>query len=280
MLRAGRIRRDERQIDIRLAHAGEFDLRLLRRLDETLCTHLVLREVDAVCLLELLDHPVHDLLVEVVAAENRVAVRRLNLKDALTEFEDGYVERTAAKVKDENRLILILVEAVGECCSCRLIDDAQNLEACNLARVLRCLTLTVVEICRNSNDCLRDCLAEVCLRIALEFLQDHRRDLGRRVVLAVNRYMIVWITHMPLDGRDCAVRVRDCLVLCKAANEALPVLRKAHDRRRDAAALRIRDNCGLAALHDGDNGVRRSKINTNYFSHFIFLQNTFKLLYA
>jgi len=31
------------------------------------------------------------------------------------------------------------------------------------------------------------------------------------------------------------------------------------------------DNDRLAALHDGDNGVRRSKINTNYFSHFIIL---------
>ena len=83
MLRTRCICRDERQVDVRLAHARELDLRLLSCLDETLCTHLVLREVDAVLLLELLDHPVHNLLVEIVAAEHRVAVRRLDFEHAL-----------------------------------------------------------------------------------------------------------------------------------------------------------------------------------------------------
>ena len=56
-------------------------------------------------LLELGDHPVDDRLVEVVAAEVVVAVRRLHLEDALAELEHRHVERAAAEVEDEDRLV-------------------------------------------------------------------------------------------------------------------------------------------------------------------------------
>ena len=274
MLRTRCICRDERQVDVRLAHARKLDLRLLSCLDETLCTHLVLREVDAVLLLELLDHPVHDLLVEIIAAEHRVAVRRLDFKHALAQLKNGDIERAAAEVEDEHRLILILIQTIGKCRRRRLVDDTQHLKACDLARILRRLTLAVVEVCRHRDDRLRDGLAEICLCIALELLQNHCRDLGRRVALSVNRDMIVRITHVTLDRRDRAVRIRYRLILREAADETLTVLRKTDDRRRDAAALRIRNNDRLAALHHGDNRVRRAKINTNYFSHVIFPQKS------
>ena len=279
MLRPRCICRDERQIDIGLRHAGELDLRLLHRLYEALCAHLVLREVDAVLLFEFLDHPVHDLLIEIIAAEHGVAVRRLDFENTFTEFEDRDVECTAAEVEYEDGLVLIFIETVRERRCCRLIDDAQHLESRNLPRVLRRLTLTVVKIRRDSNHCLRNRLAKIRLCIALELLQDHRRDLGRRVVLAVNRDVIVRIAHMAFDRRDRAIRVRDRLILCEAADETLPVLRKAYDGRRNAAPLGVRDNNGLSALHDRDNGVRRAKINTYYFSHFIFLQNLFDVIF-
>ena len=280
VLRTRGICRNKRQVDVRLAHARKLDLRLLCRLDKTLCAHLVLREVDAVLLFELLDHPVHDLLVEVIAAEHRVAVRRLDLEHTLTELKNRHVEGTTAEVEYEYRLVLILVETIGESCRRRLVDDAQHLKSCDLARVLRRLTLTVVEVRRDGDNCLRNSLAEVCLCIALELLQNHRGDLGRRVVLAVDRHMIVALAHVTLDGRNRAVGIRDRLVLRETPDKTLPILRKAHDGRRDAAALRVRDDGRLAALHDGDNGVRRSKVDTNYFSHFIFLQNLIDVIYV
>jgi hypothetical protein len=54
--------------------------------------HRVLGEVDALVLLELVEDPVDDALVDVVAAEMRVAVGRLDLDDALADFEDRDVE--------------------------------------------------------------------------------------------------------------------------------------------------------------------------------------------
>ena len=66
---------DERQVDLRLLHLAELDLGLLGGLLEALGGHPVGREVDAVSGLELLDEPVDDPLVPVVATEVGVAVR-------------------------------------------------------------------------------------------------------------------------------------------------------------------------------------------------------------
>ncbi len=267
MLRAGGVRRDERQVDVRLRHAGELDLRFLRCFLQALCRHLVLREVDAILFLERLDHPVHDLLIEVIAAEVRIAVRREDFKRAVGEVEDGDIERAAAEVEHENRLVLILVEAVGERRCRRLVDDAHDVETRDLARVLRRLALAVVEVRRHRDDRLRDRLAEVRFRVALEFLQDHRGDFLRRVGLAVDRDLVVRIAHVTFDGRDRAVRIRDGLALCELADEALTILREADDRRRDAAAFRVRDDGRFAAFHDGYDGVRGTQINTDYLAH-------------
>ena len=174
MLWSRGIRRDKRQVDIRLGHTREFDLCLLCRLDETLCAHLVLRKINAVDFLELLDHPVHNLLIEIVAAEVGIAVCCLDLEHAFAEFEDGDIECAAAKVEDENSLVLILIQTVGERRRGGFVDDAQDFETCDLARVLRRLTLTVVEIRGHRNNRLRHRLTEICFGITLKLLQNHR----------------------------------------------------------------------------------------------------------
>ena len=109
---------------------------------------LSLREVDAVRLLELGDHPVDDQVVDVVAAEVRVAVGRDDLHDVVADLEDRDVERAAAEVVDGDDLVLLLVEAVGERRRRRLVDDALDLEAGDAAGVLRGLALGVVEVRR------------------------------------------------------------------------------------------------------------------------------------
>ena len=109
-------------------------LGLLGRLLEPLEGHLVLAQIDAVLLPELVGDPVDDLLVEVVAAQVRVAVGRLDLEDAVADLEDRDVEGAAAEVVDRDRLVLLLVEAVGQRGRRRLVDDPEHLEPGDLAR--------------------------------------------------------------------------------------------------------------------------------------------------
>ena len=148
MLRPLLRRGDERQVDLRRHRGRQLDLRLLRRLVEALERHLVGgAEVDALVALELRDHPVDDRLVEVVAAEVVVAVGGLHLEDALAELEHRHVERAAAEVEDEDRLVgALLVEAVRERRRGRLVDDPEDVQAGDAAGVLRRLALRVVEV--------------------------------------------------------------------------------------------------------------------------------------
>src|SRR5699024_7979890 len=115
--------------------AGQLDLGLLRGLTQTLERHLVLGQVDAVLRLELLDQPVDDPLVPVVTTEVVVAGGGADLDDAVADVEQRDVEGTATEVEDQDGLLLLaLVEAVGERGRGGLVDDAQDVEAGDLAR--------------------------------------------------------------------------------------------------------------------------------------------------
>src|SRR5207249_6402427 len=132
VLRARLIRRDEREVHLGLHRRRKLDLRLLRSFLETLEGLAVVPQVDALILLELLDEPIDDPLVEVVAAEVGVTVRGLHLEDAFAELEDRDIERSAAEVVDRDELVLLLVEAVRERRGRRLVHDPQDLEARDL----------------------------------------------------------------------------------------------------------------------------------------------------
>ena len=134
------------------------------------------------------DQPVHDALVEIVAAQVRVAVGRLHLNDAFANFEDRNIERSAAEVIHGDRLVLLLVQPVGQRSRGRLVHDALHVETGNLAGVLGRLPLRVVEVRRHRDDRLGHRLAEIVLRRLLQLLQDHRRDLRRRVLLALRHH--------------------------------------------------------------------------------------------
>jgi len=78
---------DEGQVDGSLHRGRQLALRLLCRLLDPLQRGLVLCQVHAVLALELVDYPIHYPLVEIVTAEVGVAVRRLDLEDALAYFQ-------------------------------------------------------------------------------------------------------------------------------------------------------------------------------------------------
>ena len=165
MLGTGLIGGDERQIDLRGLGSGKLDLGLLCGFLETLQSHPVLAQIDAVFVLELVDQPVDYALIEIVAAKVRVAVRRLHFKHAIAQFQDRNIERTAAQIVNRDALFLaFLVESVGERRGGRLIDDSLDLQTGNLARILGRLTLRIIEVSGNRYDRLGDRMAEITFR--------------------------------------------------------------------------------------------------------------------
>ena len=260
--------RDERQVDLRLLDLAELDLGLLGGLLEALGGHAVVGQVDAVGGLELLDEPVDDPLVPVVATERGVAVGRLDLEDAVADLQHRHVERAAAEVEHEDGLVLgLLVEAVGEGRRRRLVDDPQDLEAGDLPGLLGGRALVVVEVRRHRDDRLGDGVTEVALGVALELLEDAGRDLLRRVHLAVDVVALPVLAHVALDRAERAVGVGDGLALGDLADEHLAALGEGDDRRRRARALGVGDDDGVAALEDGDDGVGGTEVDADGLGH-------------
>jgi hypothetical protein len=261
---------DVRQVDLGLRGRRQLDLRLLRGLLEALLGDLVGTQVDGVGRLELVDHPADDAVVPVVTTEVVVTGGRLDLHDALTDLQQGHVERAAAEVEDEDGLVVALVEAVREGRRRGLVDDARNLQASDLAGFLGGLALRVGEVRRDRDDGLGDGLAEVGLGVTLELLQHEGADLLGRERLVVDVDLPV-LTHVTLDRTDRAVDVGDGLTLRHLADEDLAGLRERDDGRGGASALGVRDDGGLATFKNGDDRVGRPEVDAYGTCHVSYL---------
>lgn len=258
--------RDVGQVDVRLGGRRQLDLRLLRGLAETLESHLVLGQVHAVTVGELLHQVVDDALVPVVTTEVVVTVGGLHLDDAVADLQQRHVEGAATEVEDEDGLV-VLVEAVGQGGRRRLVDDTQDVQTRDLTGLLGGLTLGVVEVRRDGDHRVGDLLAEVGLRVALQLLQDEGAHLLRVEGLPVELDLPVG-AHVALDRPDGPVDVRDCLTLRYLADQHLTVLREGDDGRRGPGTLGVGDDGGLAALQNADDGVSRAQVDADRTCHF------------
>ena len=210
---------------------------------------------------------VDDRVVPVVTTEVVVAAGRLHLDDALADLEQRDVEGSATEVEDEDGLLdVALVEAVGERGRGRLVDDAQHVQAGDLAGLLGGLALGVVEVRGDGDDGLGDRLAEVGLGVPLELLQHPGADLLWRVGLAVDVDR-PGRAHVALDRPDGAVGVGDRLALGHLADEDLAVLGEGDDARGGACALGVGDDGGFATLEDRDDRVGRPEVDSDGSAH-------------
>ena len=221
-----------------------------------------------------------------------VTVGREDLDDAVGEVEQGDVEGAATEVEDEDLLVdVLLVEAVGESGGSRLVDDALDVEAGDLAGVLGGLALGVVEVRGDRDDRIGDGLAEVLLGVSLHLGEDHRGDLLGREVLALDlddgarsgaaldgvgdglelgANLVVATAHKALDREDGVLRVSDRLVLRGLADDAVAVGAEADDGRGGAVTLGVDDDRGLSALEDGHGRVGGAKVDAKNLTHGAF----------
>ncbi|EON32595.1 NAD-specific glutamate dehydrogenase [Gordonia terrae C-6] len=259
---------DVGQVDRGALRARELDLGLLGGLTQTLQGHLVLGQVDAVLALELLHEPVDDALIPVVTTEVVVTGGRADLDDAVADLEQRDVEGTATEVEDQDGLFLLaLVEAVGQGGRGRLVDDAEHVEAGDLAGFLGGLTLGVVEVRGHRDDGVGDVLTQVRLGVALELHERARADLLRGVLLVVDLDGPVAFAHVALDGADGAVDVGDRLVLRGLTDQHLAVTRERDHRRCGPRAFGVGDDGGFAAFEHGDHRVGGTEVDSNSTRH-------------
>jgi hypothetical protein len=281
---------DEGQVDFGLSRRRQLDLGLLGCFLQALQCEPIRAQIDSLLLLELFGQIVDHAFVEVLAAQEGVAVGGLHLEDAVADLEDRNVEGPAAQVVDRDRTATALLEPVGERGRSRLIDDAQHLEAGNFAGVLGRLALGIIEIGGHRNDRLGDRLAQVALHRFLHFLEHESGDLRRAVLLAlgfdpgvavvgfydlVRDQVLVLLGQgiveaapdQPLDREQSVLGVGDRLTLGRLADQPFARIRERDHRRRRACTLGVFDDLGVLPLHDRNTGVGRAEVDSDYLAH-------------
>ena len=260
------------QGNLRFGRSGELLLGLLSSFLHALQSDSVVAQVDAILALDLGNDPVDDALVPIVAAQMGVAVGGLNLNGGeavvvLTDFEQGHIECAAAQVEDEDVLVLLaLLQAVCQSCSGWLVDDTQNVEACDAAGVLGCLALCVVEVCWAGDHCVGHFFAQEGFSVALELHQDLCGDLLWSPLLAIDFCGPV-SAHVALDRGDRTINIGHGLALGHVADQDFAVLAEGDHRWCGALAFSVDDDGWLAALEGSDARIRGTQINSNCASH-------------
>ena len=289
MLRSAGISSDERQVDLVLHGGRELDLGPFRRITQTLQCHLVAltAQVEAFIFLKFVDQPVHQALVNIVAAKVSVAVGSFDFDHAFADFEHRDIKCTAAEVVHGDGLVLTLIEAVSQRRRRRLIDDSLHLEPGNLPGIFGRLALRIIEVRRHSDNRLSNFLAEIIFRSLLQLLQNQRGDLRRSLLLALcnHRYVVAFALHFiwdhlhlfvhfvvapphkTLDRINRVLGIGDGLPLSHLPDQPLPSLGESDDRRGSAASFFISDDLGLATLHNSHAGVGGAEVNSDNLGH-------------
>ena len=102
-------------------------------------------------------------MIEVVAAERRVAPGGEHLEHALAQLEDRDVECPATKVVHRVGAFGGVIQAVGDGSGGRFVQQAQHVQAGEARRILGRLPLCVVEVRRDRDDRADEVTSQVLL---------------------------------------------------------------------------------------------------------------------
>ena len=103
-------------------------------------------------------------LIKVLTSQMGITGSCSNLEDSVIDSEKGNIEGTTTKIEDDNVLLtLALVNSIGNSCSGGLVDDTEHIKASDHTSVLSSLSLSIIEICRYSDNSVLHFASEVVL---------------------------------------------------------------------------------------------------------------------
>lgn len=275
--------------DVDLLGSGKPALAFLNFLLQFLDGSFVTRDILVVLLGDELDEVVDDALVKVLSSQVSVTGSGNDLENSIIDSEDGDVESTASQVEDENvGLVCLAVEAVSDGSGSGLIEDSDDVEACDGAGVLSGLTLGVVKVGGNCDDGVDNLLAEVSLGDVLHLGEDHGTDFLRGKYLALAALFDLDVRlGFPVDdfeGQEFFVvldglvgefaadetfdvvkgsrRIDCCLILGGFSDETL-VVSECNNRGSDTVAELVGDDFDMPLAEDSDARVGGTQVNSD-----------------
>lgn len=177
---------DIRQGNVGLGGRRQLDLGSLSGLSDTLDSHSVLGQLDALGLLELGQQVIDDGNVKVFTTQVSVTVGGFDLENTLLHFQDGDIESSTSQIVNSDDGRVVLVQPVGQGGGGGLVDDSQDVQTSDGSGVLGGLTLGVVEVGGNGDNGVLDGLAQVGRGGLLHLVDNESTDLSGGVVLALS----------------------------------------------------------------------------------------------
>ena len=124
-------------------------------------------------ILEFLDNPVDNHLVEVITTKMGVTIGGHHLEHTVSNLQHSEVGSTATDIGHHNLLCLVSVDTIGKCGCGRFVDNPLHIETRNLAGILHSLTGSVIIIGRTCDDSISHSLTKIVLRSLLHLLENH-----------------------------------------------------------------------------------------------------------
>ena len=229
----------------------------------------------------LLLNPVGQRVIEVIAAQGRIATGGQHLEYALVQTQNGDIEGTAAQIIHRNHPFLTGVQAIGDGGGGGFVEQAQYLETGQSGRVLGALALGIIEIGRHCDHGTLNRVAQTVLGSLCQILQDLGRHLHRvdrsqrgvqlddtgagfpeRIRQSMTGNIRQCLAHQAFHRGDGVLRIKLGFVLGVMANPQA-VRSVMHHRRQQIAPLLIGQGFGQAAANHGDQGVGGTEIDTD-----------------
>ena len=178
------------------------------------------------------------------------------------------VKRSSPQVIDQDGLLdACLLQAIGQGRGRGLVDDPQHLEPRRFAGLDRRLPLRIREISRHRDDGPVHPVAQPGLGVFLQAFQHQRRQIGRRVRLAVKLELIEGVAHVRLEEAGDLV-VAQPRPLLRLLADRRRIRAEIHDRRGDVLPFAVGNNLRPAvAVAISHRRVGCSQVDADEVSH-------------
>ncbi len=233
----------------------------------------------------LLGHPLGQSRIVVVTPQGRIAASGDDLEHTLGQTQDRNVEGPATQVVDGVDAFGAVVQAVGNGCSRGLVDQAQQVDAGELCRILGGLALCIVKVGGHGDDGAMDVVIEGVFGTETQRGQDLGADLHgclgaidsldpdhataglllRKAVRQLFRRIDVSqrAAHEALCRGNGVARIGRQCSLGGVADLTAALGQIAHDRRQQHSALVIRQAFGHAIADSSDQRMRGAQVDAH-----------------
>ena len=232
---------------------------------------------------QLPQHPGPQSGIVVVAAQGRVATGSHHFKHTLCETQDRNVKRTATQVEHGVESFAAVVQAVGDGRGRGFVQQAQQVQAGQLGRVLGGLALGIVEVRGHGDDGTKDVVVERVFRPEAQGGQNFSADLHRGLraphgvylhhtggalhkavrQVAALRDVLQAPAHQPFGGANGVFGVERDGRQCIKTDLAPVVFHVTHNGWQNHPALCVGQALGYAIAYSRDQGMGRAQVDTH-----------------